>query len=243
MQQQVSIPYKPLWNWSWSTSTQSTQPGRHSSPVSLQEYCPVEKSESESEQEQILVPYDFCNYWTPWGREGHKCQQSKGHPSEVEGNRLSTHKSTGVGASHCQARQESPFNQPSLASNARSSTEQQPLLFHLPSQTLTSQSRHLCSSLFSNNTRISSNHNNDFGIMMPSSYKSTSSRMGCIQPDWESNVLRRGNLVQEDGSIQEHIPEWKTTSVNAEDKVSRIDLSCIRIKSLTLLRICYLPAN
>ncbi|KAM0798195.1 hypothetical protein BDR22DRAFT_913887 [Usnea florida] len=32
MQQQVSIPYKPLWNWSWSTSTQSTQPGRHSSP-------------------------------------------------------------------------------------------------------------------------------------------------------------------------------------------------------------------
>ena len=213
MQQQVSIPYQSLPNWSWSTSPQSTQPGRHSSPLRLQVNRPVEKSESESEQEQILVPYDFSDYWTPWGRDRRKCQQSKGHPSEVEGNRLSTHESTVVGASHCQARQESPCNQPSLASNARS------------------------------NTRISSNHNDDFGIMMPSAYKSTSSRMGGIQPDWESNVLRRGYLVQEDGSIQEHIPEWKKTSVNAEDKVSRIDLSCIRIQSLTLLRICYLPAN
>ena len=146
MQQQVSIPYQSLPNWSWSTSTQSTQPG-----LRLQVNRSVEKSESESEQEeQILVPYDFSDYWTPWGRDRRKCQQSKGHPSEVEGNRSSIHESTVVGASHCQARQESPFNQPSLASNARS------------------------------NTGVSSNHNNDFGIMMPSAYKSTSSRMGCI---------------------------------------------------------------
>ena len=91
-------------------------------------------------------------------------------------------------------------------------TKPQPLDFCIPKQSVGSRSNPL---------RFSDSpvYNIDFSTITPDTQMSISGLMGCIAPDFDKKILRRGYLIQATGVIEEHVHDWKESSINTKTQV------------------------
>lgn len=192
---------------------------------------------SENKQRQVFAPYDIRQDWTPWGRFGSRFEQPKGSSSssiressmamndkaQTEQSGLSIRWQPATVTSRSQIYPKSSFDQHrSQTSNTVFNiqpSKPQLLDFCIPKQSVESRSNHLRFSDSPVNDTTSPVYNIDFSTITPDTQMSISGLMGCIAPDFDQKILRRGYLIQATGVIEEHVQDWKKSSVNTKTQV------------------------